>query len=59
MRVGLFGIVFIVLLVLKLTHQVTLSWLWVTAPIWGGLVISVAIWFLLLCFMFIVDRYVD
>lgn len=28
-------VLFFIFLVLKLTHQITWSWWWVTAPIWG------------------------
>jgi len=30
------GLLFIVLLVLKLTDTIDWSWLWITAPLWGG-----------------------
>lgn len=42
--VGFLGMFFLVLLVLKLTNTIQLSWWWVTAPLWGG----VAIMFLIL-----------
>lgn len=29
-------ILFVVFLVLKLTGNITWSWLWVTCPLWGG-----------------------
>lgn len=35
MQFGLPGAAFLVLLVLKLTHLVSISWWWVTAPLWG------------------------
>lgn len=37
------GLLFLVLLVLKLTHYIDWSWWWVTAPLWGGFVIFVLI----------------
>lgn len=37
---GLLGLAFIVL---KLTGVIAWSWLWVTAPLWGGLAIVVLI----------------
>lgn len=40
MTIGLPGAVFLVLLILKLLGKLALSWLWVTAPLWGG----VALW---------------
>ncbi len=33
---GVGGVLFIVFLVLKLTHVIDWSWWWVTAPLWGG-----------------------
>lgn len=33
--IGLTGILFIVFLVLKLTHTIDWSWWWVTSPLWG------------------------
>lgn len=38
--IGLTGLVFIVFLVLKLTHVIDWSWLWVTAPLWIPLAIA-------------------
>jgi len=42
--IGFFGVVFIVLLVLKLTEQIDWSWWLVTAPLWApaalGLVLA-------------------
>lgn len=43
MHIGLPGILFIVFLVLKLTGVVAWSWLWVTAPLWIGAALFVAI----------------
>lgn len=34
--IGLFGAMFIVFLVLKLTGFIDWSWWWVTAPLWGS-----------------------
>jgi len=34
--IGLPGAVFLVLLILKLLGKLAISWLWVTAPLWGG-----------------------
>ncbi|MFA4900876.1 MAG: hypothetical protein WC563_15265 [Brevundimonas sp.] len=41
--IGLAGLTFIVFLVLKLCHVIDWSWWWVTAPLWGGLAIVLAI----------------
>lgn len=34
---GLGGVLFVVFLVLKLTHVIDWSWWWVTAPLWAPL----------------------
>ena len=39
MQIRLSTLVFVLFLALKLTHQIAWSWLWVTAPLWGGLVL--------------------
>ena len=41
--IGLFGLTFIVFLVLKLTGTITWSWWWVTAPLWGPACLTIAI----------------
>ena len=41
--IGFTGILFIVFLILKLTDAIDWSWWWVTAPLWGGLAIVLAI----------------
>ena len=41
--IGFMGLLFIVFLVLKLTHVIDWSWWWVTAPLWGGIAIGMAI----------------
>lgn len=41
MKVGLAGLLFLVFLVLKLTHVIAWSWLWVTAPLWIGAILFV------------------
>ncbi len=33
------SILFLIFLTLKLTGHITWSWWWVTAPLWGGLVV--------------------
>jgi len=39
----LLGALFLVLTTLKLLGKITMSWLWVTAPLWGGLALAAAI----------------
>ena len=41
--IGFFGMLFLVFLVLKLTHVVNWSWWWVTAPLWGGFVFWIVV----------------
>jgi hypothetical protein len=41
--VGLGGLLFVAFLCLKLTGVIAWSWWWVTAPLWGPLVVVVAI----------------
>ncbi|ASR77248.1 hypothetical protein SEA_AVOCADO_47 [Mycobacterium phage Avocado] len=48
MKIGLAGLLFLVFLVLKLTHVIAWSWLWVTAPLWIGAILFV------LAFVFVV-----
>jgi hypothetical protein len=40
---GLGSPVFVVFLVLKLTHQIDWSWWWVTAPLWVPVVALLAV----------------
>ena len=40
---GLCNMLFITFLVLKLTKVIDWSWWWITCPLWGGLVIVLAI----------------
>ena len=42
-RIGVAEILFIVLLVLKLTNIIAWSWWWVTAPLWGGLAFTIVL----------------
>lgn len=46
--VGIFGLMFLLFLGLKLTNNIDWSWWWVTAPLWGGFVLTVLIVFILL-----------
>ena len=41
--IGFFGLLFIAFLVMKLTGVIGWSWWWVTAPLWGGLVLFVVV----------------
>ena len=39
--VGFFGLMFLILMTLKLTNYINWSWWWVTAPLWGGFIIII------------------
>jgi hypothetical protein len=54
--IGLACAVFIVFLVLKLTGYIDWSWWWITAPLWGGLVLAIAIFIIIFLFMLIFDK---
>jgi hypothetical protein len=41
MQIGLGGALFLVFLVLKLTHYIDWSWWWVTAPLWIAFALTV------------------
>ena len=41
--IGFLGVLFIVFLILKLTNIIDWSWWWVTAPLWGALVLGIAV----------------
>lgn len=45
--VGFSGLLFLVLLVLKLTNVIDWSWWWITAPLWGGALIVILIFLIL------------
>ena len=40
---GLADVVFVVFLVLKLIGVINWSWWWITAPLWGQIVLGIAI----------------
>lgn len=41
MKIGFCSALFLVLLVLKLTHTIDWSWWWISAPLWGDFILSV------------------
>ncbi len=45
MQIGFFGLLTIIFIVLKLTEVIAWSWVWVLAPLWGGLVLSLVFLF--------------
>lgn len=46
--IGFFGLLGILFIALKLTGYIDWSWWWVTAPLWGGLVLIFAVLFVVL-----------
>lgn len=52
--VGFLGLLTVAFIVLKLINVITWSWVWVLAPLWGGLVASI----LVLGIMFLIAVYV-
>ncbi len=46
--IGILGATFIVFLVLKLTGHITLSWFWVTSPLW---IPAAIVLFVIVCYM--------
>lgn len=41
--IGLFGLLGVAFIVLKLIGVITWSWWWVTLPLWGGLAVVLAV----------------
>lgn len=41
--IGVFGLLGVLFVGLKLTGHITWSWFWVTAPFWGGLLFIIAV----------------
>ncbi len=57
--IGVFGLLGVVFVTLKLLGKITWSWWWVTAPFWGGFVLAVAILiilFVVACIAVIIDK---
>ena len=51
--IGFFGLLGVAFIVLKLTHVINWSWWWVTVPLWGGALFTIAI-LLLVAFIAVV-----
>ena len=47
MKIGFLGLLTLVFIVLKLTHYIDWSWLWVLSPLWLGWLVVTAILFIL------------
>ena len=46
MNMGLFSLLGVVFITLKILGHITWPWLWVTAPIWGPLAMCIVFFFL-------------
>ena len=47
---GIFGTLFVIFLILKLTKVIDWSWWWVTAPLWGGILLWIIIFMVYILF---------
>ena len=47
MKIGFIGLLTLVFVVLKLTHYINWSWVWVLSPLWLGWLVVTAILFVL------------
>ena len=45
MKIGFLGLLTLVFIVLKLTHYIDWSWLWVLSPLWLGWIVVTTILF--------------
>jgi hypothetical protein len=54
--VGVFGLLGVAFVVLKLTGVIDWSWLWVTAPFWIGAVVMIPILLVAVIVMAVKDR---
>lgn len=46
MQIGFAGLLTLIFIILKLTNLIAWSWLWVLAPLWIGLILTVLIFIL-------------
>ena len=52
MKIGFLGLLTLVFIVLKLTHYIDWSWVWVLSPLWLGWLSLTAILFILALLVF-------
>lgn len=43
MKIGFFGLLTLVFIILKLTGTINWSWWWVLSPLWGGFLLIVGL----------------
>jgi hypothetical protein len=53
--VSLSNLLFLIFLVLKLTHQIDWSWWWVTSPLWLPIALSISFLFIVGIISFILN----
>ncbi len=46
-RIGFFGLLTIVFIVLKLTNYIDWSWWWILAPLWIPIILIILIYFII------------
>ena len=56
MKIGFLGLLTLVFVVLKLTHYIDWSWLWVLSPLWLGQLVVTAILFVLALIVLVRQR---
>ena len=47
---GIFGTLFVIFLILKLTKVIDWSWWWITAPLWGGILLWIIVFIVYILF---------
>ena len=47
---GIFGTLFVIFLILKLTKVIDWSWWWITAPLWGGILLWIIVFMVYILF---------
>lgn len=57
--IGLGSLLFVLFLALKLTGQITWSWWWVTAPLWGPIAILIVIALVVLVVLSLAKAFTD
>jgi hypothetical protein len=55
--VGFFGLMFLVFMTLKLIGYITWSWWWVTAPLWGGVILWIFVILIIMGVLLISEKF--
>lgn len=56
MQISFIGALFLVFLVLKLTGVIAWSWIWITAPLWGAVAMTIAFLFFCLLALWVTNK---